>query len=44
MFLDIKLGNGHRQSVHIVNKMLHAMIRLCLVRELTGMKRGRIYE
>lgn len=32
------------QSPHTVNKMLDAMIKLGLVRELTGMKRSRIYE
>lgn len=32
------------QSPHTVNKMLDAMIELGLVRELTGMKRNRIYE
>ncbi|MFH1495612.1 MAG: Fic family protein [Pseudomonadota bacterium] len=32
------------QSPHTVNKMLDAMIELGLVRELTGMRRNRIYE
>jgi Fic family protein len=32
------------QSPHTVNKMLDAMIDLGLVREVTGMKRNRIYE
>lgn len=32
------------QSPHTVNKMLDAMIELSLVREVTGMKRNRIYE
>ncbi len=32
------------QSPHTVSKMLDAMIKLGLVRELTGMKRSRIYE
>lgn len=32
------------QSPHTVNKMLDAMTELGLVREVTGMKRNRIYE
>lgn len=36
--------NGTGQSPHTVNKMLDAMIGLGMLRELTGMKRNRIYE
>ncbi|MDP1644784.1 MAG: hypothetical protein Q8L71_04680 [Thiobacillus sp.] len=32
------------QSPYTVNKMLGAMIEQGLMRELTGMKRNRIYE
>lgn len=38
------IGAATGQSPHTVNKMLHAMIELGLVREVTGMKRNRIYE
>jgi Fic family protein len=32
------------QSPHTVNKMLDAMMALGIVREVTGMRRNRIYE
>lgn len=38
------IGAVTGQSPHTVNKMLDAMIELGLVREVTGMKRKRIYE
>lgn len=38
------IGAVTGQSPHTVNKMLDAMIELGLVREVTGMKRNRIYE
>lgn len=38
------IGAVTGQSPHTVNKMLDAMIALGLVREVTGMKRNRIYE
>lgn len=38
------IGNATGQSPHTINKMLDAMIELGMVREVTGMKRNRIYE
>ena len=38
------IGAVTGQSPHTVGKMLDAMIELGLVREVTGMKRNRIYE
>lgn len=38
------IGNVTGQSPHTINKMLDAMIELGMVREVTGMKRNRIYE
>ena len=38
------IGAVTGQSPHTINKMLDAMIELGLVREVTGMKRNRIYE
>ena len=38
------IGNVTGQSPHTINKMLDAMTQLGMVREVTGMKRNRIYE
>lgn len=38
------IGNVTGQSPHTINKMLNAMTQLGMVREVTGMKRNRIYE
>jgi Fic family protein len=38
------IGAVTGQSPHTINKMLDAMIEIGLVREVTGMKRNRIYE
>lgn len=37
------IGDIAGQCTHTVGKMLDAKIELCLVREVTGMKRHRIY-
>jgi hypothetical protein len=44
MLQRVRLGAVTGQSPHTVGKMLDAMIELGLVREVTGMKRNRIYE
>ena len=38
------IGKLTGQSPHTINKALDAMTELGLVREVTGMKRNRIYE
>lgn len=41
---DCQVGAVTGQGPHTVGKMRDAMIELGLVREVTGMKRNRIYE